>query len=108
MTNVFGTNSKFITLQSEWIEDAQVLIRVREIGNRAKFLVDITEISGSRMPHRRTALKVAREVARRHGASSVDASELCNFRTDRKISMADGSESLLKIRRSTFAFAGVN
>lgn len=94
-------------LHTEWIGDSQFRITTRRVGNSTTIIVDVTELTYGRMGRANTALRLARNQARKVGAASVDTIKLCDFRADRKATVLDGSVQLVKIRQCSFSFKGV-
>ena len=104
---VYGTNTELLGMYSELVDDSTFIVRTRRTLNGEKILVDIAEISQNGSFQNET-LNQARQAARHFGAASVDASILYyGLASDRKVSHGDGTVSLVKVRRSAFAFAGV-
>lgn len=98
---------RLISEGSEFDGDSYFAIKVRYHGNRSKIMVDVLEVTGHR-----TSMARARKLACNHamgaGIVSMDYSLISDFRFDRKATNLDGSKTVVHIRRTCFAFAGVN
>lgn len=95
-----------LALHTEWVGDAQFRVRVRSIKRTDKIIVDVTELSGQRLNRKGVALKIARQQARKHGAASMDATVLCEYRADKRTMDLDGKVGIVKIRQSSYVFHG--
>lgn len=106
----YGTNTELLGMYSELIDDSTFIVRTRRTLKGEKLLVDVTEISHDGLVSRPgTDTFQARQAARLFGAENTDFSILyCSMPTDRKITHGDGTVSLVKVRRSSFAFQGVS
>jgi hypothetical protein len=92
---------------SEFIDDSQLHVRVRYHGKRDKLMVDVTEITRHRTSKARAG-KAARNRVKPYGVSSMDYSIICDTQYDRKVTLLDGTKSVVHIRHMCFAFAGIS
>ena len=108
---VYGTNTKLLGTYSELVDDSTFLVRTRRTLKGEKLLVDVTEIypeHSDKIWRGGIDADQARQAARHFGASNTDFSILYyGIISDRKVTRSDGTVSLVKIRRSAFAFQGV-
>lgn len=100
--------SKLPRLDSEWIGDSNMRVRVREInGTRRVILVDVIELSPKTTSKAR-ALKIARKFARLHSIVSGDAVMISDIGYDKKgVRLSDGAKVLTHVRATTWYFEGV-
>lgn len=101
-------NTVQLGITSEWAGDEQLVIRSRKTKDGSKILIDVTEATHTELASNSVATRVARRSARRFGAASMDYSRLFPLMFNKKVYHGDGSQSVVKIRRTTFVFAGVS
>jgi hypothetical protein len=106
-TKVMG-DRQVVGEHSEWVENSQLYLRAQRIRKTNKIIIDVTEFSQTRVLRPGVALKHARILARKLGASCTDVGMLGNSRKlDKKVSDALGQQHIVKIRMDHFVFGGV-
>lgn len=104
MNSFLDRDQNLLALHSEFVQDSFVLVKVRNYGKGSiKTLVDITEFTRHRTSKAR-ARKIACEQARKVGVVSMDYSVIRDDEIDRKVAMIGGTQTVVHVRQSCFAF----
>ena len=108
MSMVFGTNTELLGTYSEMNEfGSSFIVRTRKTLNGEKLLIDITEAFCHKTSNFMYAVKLARNAARRFGATSPDFATLTSLHGERKVSDASGTLHPVNIARTTFVFTAM-
>lgn len=106
MSKFLDKDANILDLRSEWIGSSELRIRTRHFGKKNRIMIDVTELS-PKYTSRQRATKVARDAARRVGASAdyIIVAEYETFRLSQRLD----SEQVFRtrVRNTTFAFDGI-
>lgn len=106
MGSYIDRDAKVLDERWQWIGVSHMRSRTRRVGKRNKLIVDVWELTGHRTSKAR-ALRFARDSVSKFAVSGVDHTVLLDFESDKKVSTADGSQTVVHVRQSSFAFQGV-
>jgi hypothetical protein len=103
MTSFLDRDQNLLRLHSEFVGDSQLRVRVRNYGRGSKkILVDVMELT-----YHRTSMARARKIACAQ-ASMFDISSFGSLirdnEIDKKVTMWDGTKTVVRVRQTCFAF----
>lgn len=108
MSNHLAQPQYIMGRQAHLVGNSQFDIRVRRIGNRRKFVVDVFEFAFGEPQFKDKAAQLANNAILKYGVTSTDNTVLVDgYSTERKATNADGSMQLVKIRMHSFAYQGI-
>ena len=106
MSKFLEKDCNIIGLHSEWIGGSELRVRTRHFGKKNRIMIDVQELSPKETSRQR-ATKVARDAARRVGASA-DYIVIAEYETLRLSQRLDSDKVYrTKVRNTTFAFDGI-
>ena len=104
MKSFLDRDSNLLANSVEFVGNSHFNVRVRNYGKGStKILIDVTEIACHRTSKAR-AIKIACRQARNVGAVDMDFSTIRDDEIDKKVTMWDGTKTVVHVRQTCFAF----